>query len=146
MRNLARNVRIARALNAVAAGQTDQNGGIVDMANYEGVVFIAALGTLASGAVTGLKAQMGNESNLSDAADLVGTAVSMADSDDNKLLVLDIHRPAERYVRAVVTRGTADATIDGVIAIQYGARLLPASQDSTVAGIETHVSPAEGTA
>jgi len=146
MRNLASNVRIARALNAVAAGQTDQNGGIIDMANYEGVVFIAVLGTLASGAVTGLKAQMGNESNLSDAADLVGTAVSMADSDDNKLLVLDIHRPAERYVRAVVTRGTADATIDGVIAIQYGARILPTSQDSTVAGIETHVSPAEGTA
>ena len=146
MTNLARNVRIARALNAVAAGQTDQNGAIIDMANYEGVVFIAVLGTLASGAVTGLKVQMGNESNLSDAADLVGTAVSMADSDDNKLLVLDIHRPAERYVRAVVTRGTADATIDGVIAIQYGARLLPASQDSTVAGIETHVSSAEGTA
>ena len=146
MRNLARNVRIARALNAVAAGQTDQNGGIIDMANYEGVVFIAVLGTLASGAVTGLKVQMGNESNLSDAADLVGTAVSMTDSDDNKLLVLDIHRPAERYVRAVVTRGTADATIDGVIAIQYGARILPTSQDSTVAGIETHVSPAEGTA
>jgi hypothetical protein len=41
---------------------------------------------------------------------------------------------------------TADATIDGVIAIQYGARVLPTSQDSTVAGIETHVSPAEGTA
>jgi hypothetical protein len=109
------------------------------------VVFIAALGTLASSAVTGLKVQMGNESNLSDAADLTGTAVSMADSDDNKLLVLDIHRPAERYVRSVVTRGTADATIDGVIAIQYGARVLPGSQDSTVAGIETHVSPAEGT-
>jgi hypothetical protein len=62
MLNLARNLRIARALNAVAAGQTDQNGGIIDMANYEGVVFIAALGTLASGAVTGLKAQMGYES------------------------------------------------------------------------------------
>jgi hypothetical protein len=57
-----------------------------------------------------------------------------------------VFRPAERYVRAVVTRGTADAVIDGVIAIQYGARVLPATQDATVAGIETHVSPAEGTA
>ena len=66
-------------------------------------------------------------SNLSDGADLAGSAVSIADSDDNKLLVLDIHRPAERYVRAVVTRGTADATIDGVIAILYGPRA-PAGQ------------------
>ena len=61
MLNLARNLKIARALNAVAAGQTNQNSGIIDMANHQGVVFIAALGTLASGAVTTLKAQMGNE-------------------------------------------------------------------------------------
>ena len=128
MLNLARNVKIARALNAVAAGQTNQNSGIIDMANYEGVVFIAALGTLASGAVTTLKAQMGNKSNLSDAADLAGSAIAIADSDDNKLLVLDIHRPVERYVRAVVTRGTADATIDGVIAILYGPRVLPVTR------------------
>ena len=146
MMNLAQNVKITRALNAVAAGQTVQNGAVIDMANFEGVVFIAALGTLASGAVTGIKAQQGNQANLSDAADLAGTAVSIADTEDNELLVLDIYRPAERYVRAVVTRGTADAVIDGVIAIQYGARVLPVTQDTTVAGIETHVSPAEGTA
>ena len=79
-------------------------------------------------------------SNLSDAADLAGSAVSIANSDDNKLLVLDIHRPAERYVRAIVTRGTADATIDGVIAILYGPRVLPVTQDLTVAGIETRTS------
>jgi len=110
MTNLAQNVKITRVLNAVAAGQTAQNGAVIDMAN------------------------------------LAGTAVSIADTEDNELLVLDIYRPAERYVRAVVTRGTADAVIDGVIAIQYGGRVLPASQDATVAGIETHVSPAEGTA
>ena len=146
MMNLAQNVKITRALNAVAAGQTAQNGAVIDMANFEGIVFIAALRTLASGAVTGIKAQQGNQANLSDAADLAGTAVSIADTEDNELLVLDIYRPAERYVRAVVTRGTADAVIDGVIAIQYGPRVLPATQDATVAGIETHVSPAEGTA
>lgn len=146
MPNLARNVKIARALNAVAAGQIDQSGGVIDRANYEGVVFIAAFGTLATGAATTLKAQQGAQANLSDAADLADTAVAIADSADNKLLVLDIHRPAERYVRAVVTRGTADSTIDGVIAIQYGPRVLPVTQDATVAGIETHVSPAEGTA
>ena len=113
---------------------------------YEGVVFVAAFGTLSSGAVTGLKAQQGLQANLSDAADLAGTALAIADTDDNKLLVLDLFRPAKRYVRAVVTRGTADAVIDGVVAIQYGTRVLPVTQDTTVAGIETHVSPAEGTA
>ncbi|ODN68409.1 hypothetical protein [Methylobrevis pamukkalensis] len=143
---LARNVRTIRVLNAVAAGQTDQNGAVLDMANFDGVMFIAAFGTLATGAVTGLKAQQGQEANLADAADLAGSALDIAASDDNRLLVLDIFRPAERYVRAVVTRGTADAVIDCVIAIQYGPRRGPVSQDATVAGYETHVSPAEGTA
>jgi crotonobetainyl-CoA:carnitine CoA-transferase CaiB-like acyl-CoA transferase len=146
MMNLAQNVKITRVLNAVAAGQTAQNGAVIDMANFEGVVFLAAFGTLDAGAVTGLKAQQGLQPNLSDAADLAGAALAIADTADNKLLVLDVFRPAERYVRAVVTRGTADAVIDGVIAIQYGARVMPATQDATVAGIETHVSPAEGTA
>lgn len=146
MLNLARNVKITRVLNAVAAGQTAQTGSVIDMANFEGVIFLAAFGTLDTGAVTGLKAQQGLQSNLSDAADLAGTALAITDAADNKLLVLDVFRPAERYVRPVVTRGTADAVIDGVIAIQYGPRVLPVTQDATVAGIETHVSPAEGTA
>ena len=34
----------------------------------------------------------------------------------------------------------------GVIAIQYGTRILPVTQDTTVAGIETHVPPVQGTA
>jgi hypothetical protein len=146
MMNLAQNVKITRALNAVAAGQTVQNGAVIDMANFEGVVFLAAFGALDAGAVTGLKVQQGLQANLSDAADLAGAALAIADTADNKLLVLDVFRPAERYVRAVVTRGAADAVIDGVIAIQYGPRVLPVTQDATVAGIETHVSPAEGTA
>ena len=115
------------------------------MANFEGVLFIAAFGTLDAGAATGIKVQQGAQANLSDAADLAGTALSMADTDDNKLLMVDVNRPAERYVRAVVTRGTANAVIDGVIAIQYGTRVLPAVQDTSVAGSEAHVSPLEGT-
>jgi hypothetical protein len=146
MPNLARTVTITRVMDAVAAGQTDQEATVIDMANAEGVVFIAAFGTLGDDAVTGLKVQQGDDPTLTDAADLAGTAQAIAHTDDNGLLVVDLVRPAKRYVRAVVTRGTADAVIDGVIAIQYGTRVLPTTQGDTVAGLETHVSPAEGTA
>lgn len=139
-------VKLSRSMNAVAAGISVQNGAVVDMQNYEGVIFIAAFGTLTATAVTGLKAQQGADSGLSDAADLVGTLVSIPDTDDNELLALCIHKPRERYVRAVVNRATANAVIDGVIAIQYGARTEPTTQDATVSGSEAHVSPAEGTA
>jgi len=145
--NLLKNIKVTRVLNAVAAGTTDQNSSILDMQGFDGVLFIAAFGTLTATQVTSLKAQQGAASDLSDAADLAGTATGpLADADGNKLLCLDVYRPQERYVRCVVDRGTANAVIDGVIAIQYAGSKLPISQGTTVAFAEAHVSPAEGTA
>jgi hypothetical protein len=46
-----------------------------------------------------------------------------------------------------VDRGTANAVIDGIIAIQYNANVEPVTHDSTtVVGSEFHHAPAEGTA
>lgn len=148
MLNLGKGVKVTRVMNAVAAGTTSQNGSTLDMTGFEGVMFIALFGALTATQVTALKAQQGAASNLSDAADLVGTSVGpLADGDGNKALVLDVYKPRERYVRGVVVRGTANAVIDGMIAIQYGAGLKPTVHDATtIAFAETHVSPAEGTA
>ena len=148
MHSMLHNTKVTRVLAAVAAGTTVQNGDVLDMQNFEGVMFVAALGTLTASQVTSLKAQQGAASDLSDAADLEGTLTGpMADDDDDQLLVLDIQHPAERYVRCVVNRATANAVIDGVIAIQYGPRKMPTVQDTaTVAFAEAHTSPAEGTA
>lgn len=148
MENLLRNIKITRVMNAVAAGTSAQNSSVVDMSGWDGVTFIAALGTLTATQVTSLKGQQGQVSNLSDAADLSGTLVGpLADGDSNKCLVLDIYRPTERYVRPVVNRATANAVIDGVIAIQYRGRKTPVTQDTaTIAFSEQHVSPEEGTA
>lgn len=148
MQNLLKDIKVTRVMNAVAAGTSVQNGSVLDMSGWDGVMFIAQVGTLTATQVTGLKAQQGAASNMADAADLAGTAVGpLADGDSNKCLVLDIYRPRERYVRCVVTRGTANAVIDGVIAIQYRGRKAPVTQDTTtIAANESHVSPAEGTA
>ena len=146
--NLSKNTKIKRVMNAVAAGTTDQNSSSVDMQNYEGVLFLAAFGTLTASQITQMKAQQSSDDGASDAfADLLGTLTGpLADADGNKLLVLDVFRPRERYVRCVVDRGTANAVIDGVIAIQYGARKGETTHDVTVKSAETHISPAEGTA
>ncbi len=147
--NLVKNIKVTRVMNAVAAGTGDtQTGTGVNMQGFEGVIFIAEFGTLTAGAVTALKAQQSSDNGSSDAyADLSGTAQSIVDTAGNDCLVLDIYRPAERYVRPAITRATANAVIDSVIAIQYGARKMPTTNDAaTVAGTETHVSPAEGTA
>ena len=48
-------------------------------------------------------------------------------------------------MRAVITRGMADATSDGVVASQYGPRRLPVTQDAIVAGIKTKAFAGRGT-
>lgn len=142
------NTKITRVMNAVAAGTTDQTSSIIDMNGFEGVRFIALFGTLTATQVTSMKAQQGAAAAMGDAADLAGSSVGpLADADSNEMLILDVYRPRERYVRVVIDRGTANAVIDGVIAEQYGPRTEPPVQDATtVSASETHQSPAEGTA
>ena len=145
--NLSKNTKLTRVSNAVAAGTTDVESAVIDMQNFEGVQFVVAFGTITAGAVTSIKVQQGAQSDLSDAADLAGTGVAVADDDDNKIFYLDVYRPRERYVRLVVDRGTQNAVVDGIFAQQYSPRKKPTTHDTTtVGGGETHASPAEGTA
>lgn len=141
-------VKATRVMNAVAAGTTVQNGSILDMSGFDGVLFIAAFGALTATQVTSLKAQQDTDPAGGTMADLEGSLVGpLADSDSNQCLMLDVYRPQERYVRPVVNRLTANAVIDGVLAIQYRASKKPTVQDvTTIAFAEVHASPDEGTA
>ena len=146
--NLSKGVKTTRVMNAVAAGVSDQNSSSVNMANFESVLFVAALGTLTAGQVTNMKAQQSDDDGVGDAwSDLLGTlTAAMDDGDSDKLIQLDIVKPRKQYVRAVLVRATQNAVIDGIVAHQYGPLKLPTSHDSSVQDTETHVSPAEGTA
>lgn len=145
--NIGKNIKITRVLNAVAAGTTAQNSAVIDMQGYDGVVFIGAVGTLTATAVTGLKAQQGQASNLSDGADLEGSLASIPDTGSNGLAIVDIYRPQERYVRAVFSRATANAVLDGITAIQYKGSKAPSTHDATTVIAAKYLnSPAEGTA
>ena len=149
MNNLQQKVKATRVSNAVAVGTTAVNTTVVDMQGYDGVVFVVACGTITDGTPV-IKVQQGQASNLSDAADLINTGVTLAATDDNKLAIVDVYRPVERYVRCVVDRTigspSTGCVVDSVVAIQYGAIKEPTTHDSTVALAESHVSPIEGTA
>lgn len=148
--NLSKQVKITRHSNAVAAGTSDitPSAGI-NMAGFEGCLFLVEFGTITSSAVTSIKVQQSSDDGSSDAyGDLEGTSVTVADTDDNKIAYVDVYRPGKQYLKLIVDRDTANAVVDGITAIQYGARALPPAHDSTtvLSGSEVHASPAEGTA
>ncbi len=147
MADLTNATKTIRVMNAVAAGVTDQNSSIVDMKGFEGVRFIALFGALTATQVTQIKVQQDTDAAGGTMADLAGTNTGpLADGDGNKMLVTEIVRPRERYVRCVVDRGTANAVIDGVIAELFGPGTEPVTKDSSVAFQEVSLAPAEGTA
>ena len=119
----------AITVTAGAAGTTDIEGSIIDTAGFEGVAFIAQLGAIVSGAVTSLKVKVGDAANLSDAADVDGLTLTVADTDDDDIKVLDYRRPSGRYVRLVCDRGTQNAAISAIAAL-YGSRDQPVTQPS----------------
>ena len=146
--NAASGEKVIRVMNGVVAGTSVQTSSAIDTQGYEGVKIYTALGAITSGAATSVEVHQSSDDGVADAyTALLGSKITVADDDDNQITVHDIYKPAERYLKAVVNRATANAVIDGVIAVLYGARELPTSDDATtVVARETHVSPAEGTA
>jgi hypothetical protein len=132
-------IKSSKLLSAVtptagAAGTSVINGTIIDCAGFNGCLIAVHMGTIVSGAVTSIKAQSGNDSGLSDAADIAGTSQSIADTDDDKVFYIDVARGQKRYLKVVISRATQNATLSAVYVL-YNARAIPATQDAAVAGV-----------
>jgi hypothetical protein len=138
---LSNGIKITKVADHSAANTTDVESSGVDMAGFEGVIFMTSFGTAAADNI--INAQQSTDN--STFADLLGTAVALAGASDEDQWI-DIYRPREQYVRCHVERATS-TTVESIWAIQYGARKLPVDNTTsgTIAG-EAHVSPAEGTA
>lgn len=133
-----------RVMNDIAAGTTTpQNSTGVEMTDGESVTFVALMGTITSGAVTAMHAEGSN--NGSDWVDLEGSALAIPDTGSDKAFALEVVRPLHKHVRAVITRGTQNAAIDGMFAFKTHLRKTPTAHDTTVGGTKTVVGPAAGT-
>lgn len=134
----------ALALNTAAAGSagTTIDGAAVDMAGYEGVLFFTTIATANAGNF--LKAQGGEASNLSDAADLAGTKVVAAAN--GSVVCLEVNRPKERYIRPNVVRGGANTAVGDIYQYRYRANNQPTTNQIANLLVSVSVkSPAEGT-
>ena len=115
----------------------------VDMAGYEGVLFLTSFGTAATNNYISVQTSS-DDGSVDTFTDLTGTKVGATASDED--VWVDVLRPRERYLRVHVELGTS-STVESIWAIQYGARKLPVDNTTTGTIIgEAWVSPAEGTA
>ena len=128
------------------AAATALNGSTLDTQTYnsERILILVHFGAIVSGAVTSLKVEVSDASNMSSPADIAGSAITVADTADNTFYMIDIINPIKRYLRLVVSRGTQKATVSAVY-IVYGVRERPVTS-SAVTAVEIHRDKATGTA
>jgi len=140
MKNFLEECKITRVANAAVAATTDVDGDRVDMTGYDSVLFVALLGDVTSGSVLELQALQNTADSASSptpaeiTADNVTHTAGASDA-DNKLLAVVVHRhdPAlGRYLFPRLKRGSQNAVLDGMLAIQFNARNVPVTQSATL--------------
>ena len=131
-------------LAAAAAGSagTAVDGAAIDMQGYDGVLIFATIATQNAGNF--LKAQQGQVSNLSDAADLAGTKVIVDSNGD--VAILDLAKPKERYVRGTIIRAGANTATGDMYYLRYNGSAQAVINDiANEQNLVKVISPAEGT-
>lgn len=139
MKNLYQNTSVKLLLAPTTAATGASTGDSVDMAGFDGALFIGTLGTIAAESVT-LAIHQSSASTSGFAAISGASHTSSTGGESDCVQVIDVYRPAKRYLRPIVTRPSTDtAEYGGVVVIRYGARKVPTAHDSTSMSASTGV-------
>lgn len=137
---------------SLAAGTTDVNSATVDlsaMGGAQAISFVLLLGVIAASGSGTFKLQ--NSDDGTNWADVAGTSQAWADTDDDKMIGVDIATPKKRYWRGVITRGDGgNSEIKSLIFVGSRVRSEPVAQRTTAGQFvrtpEIFASPDQGTA
>lgn len=134
--SLLKNIKVTPVAASAVAAQTEVLTSVLDMSGFDGVMFIALLGDVTATSVLTLTAKGNTASSTSSPTPVTQIATAAftagASDADDKALVVDVYDPMLRYAFASLTRTTANAVVNGIIAIQYTAEYKPTTQAATV--------------
>lgn len=136
--NLSKNVKVTQVLGYYAAGTTARKADIVDMANYDGCMFIYELGTLIEAGTVDCYVGGDSVNNTSGMTRLKTTTAHTVTAANAALakscIVVDVFQPDQalhRYLEAVITPAAQNAVILGITAVQYNGRVHPDTQPAS---------------
>jgi hypothetical protein len=135
MGNLLKNVAVKQVLGYYAAGTTKRTSDIVDTAGYDGVMFIASLGTIIEAGTLDVFVEQDAANATTYMARLATTAAHTITAANATLtkscIVVDVFRPTDRYLQCNITPASQNAVICGIVAILYKGHKLPVTQVAT---------------
>ena len=145
--NLSKNTNIDQILGYFAAGVTKRTSTIIDMSGFEGVIFIAALGTILENGTLDVFVEQNPVNSGTGMARVAGQTVYTVTAADalktQSYIARDIYQPEERYLQCNITPAVANAVILGITAIRYCMRKAPSVQAANCLQAILLGSPAE---
>ncbi len=135
------------AVALVAGSSIDDDSAIIDMAGFEGAIFVTSIEDSVDTGVAAMTIEQNSVNSGTGMAALDGaiaTQTSAANDDLNgRLLAVDVFQPQERYLRVNRTSTIANIAFGSVMVFLYGKKKLPAADDLTVGHFVSVASPAE---
>jgi hypothetical protein len=137
--------KIVPVENSVVAGKATTVGEVVDTAGFQNACFIYKLGAVTDAAAVTLKIYQDSDAAMGTVKELSGAsaAIATASGDSDQLLVVDVIRPAKRYLRPTIVTATENVEIDSAFCVLYNPDVIPVTQPATVDASTLVVSPAE---
>jgi hypothetical protein len=126
---------------ASAAGTAQVVGSTIDTQGFDSLTVFANIGAVTATGTATLKLMGGDAADGSDKAAIAGASVVATDADGNKKIAIEVHRPSQRYITAVIDRATANSVIVSVEAILFGASQEPVTQSGVAKSIALVNSP-----
>ena len=140
MVNLGKSVSAFLIQNPLTSGGgSDPDSSIVDMQGYEGALFLGVVGTQDSTGVCTLKVSEDSSSGGSF-NDLSGMTVATSAGESDKLFLINVIKPNDRFLRATITRSAA-SEYGGTVVLQYGGHKLPSIHTSLGATMIQGITP-----
>lgn len=141
LKSLLRECVVTEMIPYTAAGTTTiLSGRVLDMQGFEGVAFIASIGTVTAGGVIQVRPRHGavqSTTGMVTMTSYVSGTTASTTAMTRRIIINDLYRPTKRYVSVNLHRATANALVESVIAVQYGSKKKPVSQST---GVGTGVS------
>jgi len=136
IQSLLADTKIIRVSNGAAAGTSAVTSSVVDMQGYQGICFIASLGTVVDASVLTLTVNENTANSTSSPTPVAvtggATQAFTASTSSNTDLIVDVVRPKDRYVYCVLTRTAQNATVNAIYAILYKANTRPVTQTTNI--------------
>lgn len=148
--NLSKNVKVTQVLGYYAAGTTTRKADIIDMANYDGCMFIYELGTIIENGTVDCFVSGDAANSTGGMARLLTTTAytvtAAAAALGKSCIIVDVFQPDQvlhRYLEAQLTPAVSNAVILGITAVQYNGRVHPDTQPASTLKSTFLQSPAE---